>query len=66
MTNARFPVSIAAILLLFLCSSPSVALAERITLRVQFGGKSTTVAGYDSSGVIFVSVQEYASALSLP
>jgi N-acetylmuramoyl-L-alanine amidase len=66
MTSARYLVSFAALLLLCLCCSPSIAQAERITLRVQFGDKSTTVAGYDSSGVVFVSVQEYASALSLP
>ena len=66
MTSARSSVSCAAFLLLCLCCSPFITQAEKITLRVQLGDKSSTVTGYDSAGVIFVSVQEYASALSLP
>ena len=66
MTSARSFVSFAGFLLLCLCCSPFITQAEKITLRVQVGDKSSTVAGYDSAGVIFVSVQEYASALSLP
>ena len=65
MTSARSSVSCAAFLLLCLCCSPLITHAEKITLRVQLGDKSSTVAGYDSAGVIFVSVQEYTSALSL-
>ncbi len=66
MTSSRYPVSIAAFLFVCLFSLASIAHAGKITVRVQFGDKSSMVAGYDSSGVIFVSVREYASALSLP
>ena len=66
MTNAPSRVSFAAILILFLFSALSVAHAGRITLRVQLGDRAATVRGYDSSGVVFVSVRDYATALSLP
>lgn len=66
MTNAPSRVSFAAILILFLFSALSIARAERITLRVQLGDRTATVRGYDSSGVVFVSVRDYATALSLP
>ena len=66
MTNAPSRVSFAAILILFLFTALSVARAERITLRVQLGDRVVTVRGFDSSGVVFVSVRDYATALSLP
>jgi len=66
MTNAPSRVSFAAILILLLFSVLSDARAERITLRVQLGDRVATVRGYDSSGVVFVSVRDYATALSLP
>ena len=65
MTSSRFPVSFAAFLLVCLTCFPSIAHAGRITVRVLVGDKSIPVAGYDSSGVVFVSVQEYASAIAL-
>lgn len=49
-----------------LCSPLFIAHAQNTTLRIQFGDKTTTVTGYDSSGVVFISVQEYAAAMSLP
>ncbi len=66
MTRSRFPFPVAAALFFLFCSSLSPAHAEKIALRIQLGDKTTTISGYDSSGVVFVSVQEYAAALSLP
>lgn len=42
-----------------------VAKAENISVRVQFGTQSASISGYDSSGVVYVSVKEYSNALSL-
>ncbi len=40
--------------------------AEKISIRLQLGDRTVSISGYDSSGVVYVSVREYASALSLP
>ena len=40
--------------------------AERTTIRLQLGERKINVSGYDSSGVIFVSVRELADFLSFP
>lgn len=66
MTNARHRSSAAAVLILFLSTLVSLAQAGDTTIRIQFGNRSMTIRGYDSSGVVFVSVQDYAAALSLP
>ncbi len=56
-----------SLFLVSLCfSSPSHFRAERTTIRIQVGDRTSTINGYDSSGVIFVSVREFAAALSFP
>src|SRR3989304_2267169 len=40
--------------------------AERTTIRLQLGERKINVSGYDSSGVIFVSVRELPDFLSFP
>ena len=56
-----------AVLLLFSCftiSSPVVA--QHIVLRVQVGDRITSVNGYERSGMAYVSVRDFAAALSYP
>lgn len=66
MTSARLPVSVVTLLLCVVVSSLSVVHAGKIPLRVQFGDRTLSIPGYDSSGVVYVSVQDYAAALMLP
>jgi N-acetylmuramoyl-L-alanine amidase len=66
MTSTRFRLSVSALLLCFLIASPSATHAEKISLRVQFGDQTRSIPGYDSSGVVYVSMRDYAAALSLP
>jgi N-acetylmuramoyl-L-alanine amidase len=42
------------------------AAAQHITLRLQVGDKITSVNGYDRAGVSYVSVRDFATALSYP
>jgi N-acetylmuramoyl-L-alanine amidase len=65
MTSSRFSFPAAAIFLLLFCSPFPASHAEKIAVRIQFGDKITSIPGYDSSGVVFVSVRDYAAALSL-
>jgi N-acetylmuramoyl-L-alanine amidase len=44
--------------------SPLDLRAERTSIHLRVGDRAASVSGYDSSGVIFVSVREYAAALS--
>jgi N-acetylmuramoyl-L-alanine amidase len=66
MTNTRSGSFFAAILLLLFLSLSFSARAGDITLRLQVGERTFSIRGYDSSGVVFVSVRDYASSLSLP
>lgn len=54
------------LLLSLVVASPLILRAERTTVRLQLGERKTNISGYDSSGVIFVSVQELAAFLSFP
>lgn len=64
MTNTRSRGLLAAIFVLLVSSFLSPVQAEKITIRVQFGSRIASIPGYDSSGVVFVSVRDYATALS--
>ena len=56
---------IAALLLsCFTVASP--VIAQHISLRVQVGDRITSVNGFDRSGVAYVSVRDFAAALSYP
>lgn len=46
--------------------SPTVLRAERLPLRLQIGERAIQVSGYDSSGVVYISVKDLAAALTLP
>ena len=56
-----------AALLLFSCFTvPSPVAAQHISLHVQVGDRITSVNGYERSGVAYVSVRDFAAALSYP
>ena len=54
------------LLLLLFVSAAFPLRAERTTIRFQIGDRSISVSGYDSAGVAFVSVREFAGVLSFP
>lgn len=54
------------LLVSLLLSSPVQLRAARTAVRLQLGDRKTSLSGYDSSGVIFVSVRELAQLLSFP
>jgi N-acetylmuramoyl-L-alanine amidase len=66
MTKTRSRFSPPAFLLLLLVIVSSFARAERITIRIQLGERTASLRGYDSSGVMYVSVRDYAATLALP
>ncbi len=66
MINTRFCLSSSAVLLCFLLFTISETQAQKTTINVRFGDKTVPVSGYDSSGVVFISVRDYATALSWP
>jgi N-acetylmuramoyl-L-alanine amidase len=66
MIKIRFRFSSAAVILCALLLSPSVSLAQKTTINIRMGDKTLPVPGYDSSGVVCISVSDYATALSWP
>ena len=52
------------LLLSLFVSAPLPLRAERTTIRFQLGERKVSVSGYDSSGVTFISVREFAAVLS--
>ena len=66
MIKIRFRFSSAAVLFCTLLFSLSVAYAQKTTISVRLGDKTLPIPGYDSSGVVCISISDYAAALSLP
>jgi N-acetylmuramoyl-L-alanine amidase len=66
MRRTAFRFSCLFVLVSFFISPPFPLRAERTSIRIQVGERTATLSGYDSSGVIFLSVRDFATALSFP